>query len=102
LLLQQNLVHPNVFLKKIRRIDVTTFPKYEYQLKTHKIELASSLQDNVLNYYECLEAFFFNLRSCTDSFLWEVALYFDLGLKKLYEDKEKNLAAWRDKREQSE
>ena len=82
------------FLDKISKIDITTFLKYKYREgKTHQIELPSSLQDNVLDYYEYLEAFFFNLRSCIDSFLWEVVLYFDLGLKKLYEDKRKNIFA---------
>ena len=68
------------FFNKIRRIDIRKFPNFP-----------SSLDGNVLDYYEYIDAFFFNLRSCIDSFLWEINLYFNLGKKKLYGGTGKNI-----------
>jgi len=50
----------------------------------HKIihELPSSLPIKNLQFYDELEFIFYNLRSCIDSFLWEINFIFKLGCSK--------------------
>ena len=49
------------FFDKISRIDSRTVLKYKYKKGMPQIEFPSSLDDNVLDYYEYIEAFFFSL-----------------------------------------
>ena len=56
--------------------------KIEFGKKKRISEIPSSLSEKILQFYDELEFIFYNLRSCIDSFLWEINLIFKLECSK--------------------
>lgn len=60
----------------------TDFERIESRKHELVLELSISLSIKKLQFYDELEIVFYNLRSCIDSFLWEINLIFKLGCSK--------------------
>jgi len=71
------------YFNKLREIAPTDLMCARQGKETISIELPSSLTSEVEDYFDWIEAYFYTLRSCIDSFLWELNLFFKLGLKQV-------------------